>query len=228
MFQPLMAQEYQNDNLKIELKYSPMNLAGDNGISADLACFKAGVEARVYRGMKIGVGYQGASGGGGTFLGRSNSNVDYSNIDAYVKLPMNLASLSNSYNTSSPTPAENDFFFTLGYKWHALNSSGSPLNQGRTWENGNGVGVGIGYDGYFEGVGLYVLGAYYPSMNANSVPNAVAGASYTFKDYVYKAGLKFKLRENIGILVGYEGETHEYSNGTLRYSGAVGGLEFRF
>jgi hypothetical protein len=233
---PVMAQETSTDNFNIELNYMPTRLEGDRGFSADLNCINVRAEANAYRGLKIGARYSFASGGNGNFPYTTNrgwrsvsmGNVSYSDLEAYVKVPFNLSSLGAAYNDGQPTPPTNPFYVLLGYKTNYLNSNGPPTNTNYNWENGNGAGAGVGFDGNFEGVALYGLFAYYPSMNANNVPNAVPGASYTYKDYVYRAGLRFKLRENIEAHLGYAGETHEYSNANLRYNSVLGGVNFKF
>lgn len=224
---PVLAQEYENDNISIEFNYSPMTLSGGNGFSGDLTAFNAKAEVRIYRGLKLGANYTWANGGSGSFNRQTHSNVTYYDFEGYLKVPMNLASLSESYD-SGATRAENPFFFLFGYKNHQLNSSGSPTNTNFNWENGNGIGAGLGLDGTFEGIAVYGLFAYYPSMTASNVPNAVPGVSYTFRDIVYRAGLRFKLRENIEAHLGYRGETHVYSNTELRYQGPIGGINFKF
>jgi hypothetical protein len=225
---PAMAQEYENDNFNIEFNYSPLNISGGSGFSSDLTMFNVKAEARIYRGLKIVASDCFANGGSGSFNGITQANVNYNDFEAYLKVPMNLASLSNDYNRGGPGVAENPFFFTIGWKNHSLTSNGQPLNKSFDWENGNGFGLGVGFDAMFEGIGIDGLVAYYPSMNASNVPNAVPGVSYSFKDLVYRAALKFKLRENIDAHIGYRGENHSYANTDINYSGVYGGVGFKF
>ena len=225
---PVMAQETEYDNISIEFNYSPLNLTGGNGFNADLTMFNVQAEGRIYRGLKLGCSYCWATAGSGSFNGLSQGNVNYYDVEAYIKVPMNLSSLSAAYDEGVVGKAENPFYFLIGWKNHQLNSSGPPFNTNFNWENGNGVGVGLGVDAMFEGIGVYGLFGYYPSMNASNVPNAVQGVSYTFRDMVYRAGLRFKLRENIEAQVGYRGENHVYANTELHYSGVTGGIHFKF
>ena len=231
----------QAENIKANIQYSPMNIKMKvpcNTATLTAPVFKLNAEGNVYRGAKLGIHYEGTLGKGDGSFGYGTSpalvnahitNLSYSNFELNAKLPLQSEKWANGY-TSAGT-RENNFYATLGYKWNSLKSTiESPLmsKRDKSWEEGNGWGIGLGYDGYFSGkFGMNALLMYYPSMTS-SVGEAPYDIS-SFNSFVYRLGLKYDLAESYSATFGYEGENHSYKNGLhIDYNGVVFGLEGRW
>ncbi len=226
------------ENIKAELQYSPMEVHVNcdcNSGKVDLPVYKLGVEGKVYRGVKLGVHYEGTlSNGDGNFeVGKWTelnhtpiTDVTYSNFEVFAKLPLDGRKWAQSYE---PSERENNFYGMIGYKNVKLEANMHPWGAypvKRYFEKADGIGFGLGYDGYFsDKFGFNALFNYYPSMNA-SAPVPMDGS---INNWVYRLGLRYDINQTFGVTAGYEGESHYYDNKSgAFYKGIVFGVQGRW
>ena len=229
------------DNIKAEIQYSPMNVnyaCPCNSGTLSIPTFKLGLEGNVYRGLKLGLSYQGNLGeGNGNFHtgplemynNTSVTDVSYSNFELNLKFPLDGKKWASNYTSSGAR--ENNFYFNLGYKNNSLTTTFHPrgyASETRDMEKGNGIGFGLGYDGYFAGKwGFNAAVNYYPSMNSS----AIYPFDTSYNSWVYRLGVSYDLNETFGVKVGYEGENHSYKdvdNTYVNYNGIVFGVNARW
>ncbi len=229
------------ENIKADIQYSPMNISMKvpcNTADMTMPVMKLGVEGNVYRGAKLGLHYETTLGkGDGSFGWGTNpsvnnvglTDVSYSNFEINAKLPLSGDKWAKDY--ASTSTRENNFYFNFGYKWNTLKSKVHPHVGGafdKAWEEGNGWGIGLGYDGYFLGkFGFNALAMYYPSMT--STVGVAPYDSSSYNTFLYRLGVKYDINNACSVKLGYEGENHNYKNDIhVQYNGVVFGLEGRW
>lgn len=226
------------ENIKADLKYSPMTAELScpcSKANVDIPVFKLGLEGNVYRGIKLGLHYEGNLGkGDGNFdasritplSNTSITDVSYSNFEIAAKFPLDGRKWAADY---TPAPREDNFYAALCYKNISLKADLHPIgfvNYSRDLEKANGIGFGLGYEGYFsDRFGFNAELSYYPSMNSS----AEAPMDNSFRNWVYRLGLKYDFNQQYSVTLGYEGESHNYDGGdSADYKGVVFGLQARW
>lgn len=226
------------EDLRAEIKYSPVQVdvhCDCNNGKIDIPVYKLGLEGRLYRGAKLGLRYEGSISEGDGHFDVGNrpalnhtaiTNVTYSNFEIYAKLPFDRRKWSDRYQESD---RENNFYGNLLYKNTTLETMYHPRTRAsfkRFFEKASGMGVGLGYDGYFsDKLSFETQVNYFPSMSSSAPPPMEA----SFKDWAYKFNLRYDFNNSFGVTAGYEGESHYYkNNASTYYRGIVFGLQGRW
>lgn len=225
----LLTANIHGENIRAELKYSPMEVKIGECGTMDVNTFKLGVEGQIRKGVTIGINYTGnlGKGDGGAVRGVDFTDITHSNTKLYAKLPTNFKKYSKDY---VPSAREDNFYVKFAYQWS--NTDGIFRNTGEEihFEKVHGWGIGLGYEGCFsDRFGFYAAGTYYPSMNASIPPTGRVLPDLHPQGYSYKIGLTYNFSNNWSVLAGYEGDEHIYDSPTaLRARGWVGGLNVKF
>lgn len=211
-FPALAEGDYRTGN--IELSFSPTNISGGDapGFGGNLTEIIFKGEKRFYQGVWGGFNFTYGN-GNVTFNNTTYSNARLNDWELYIKVPFNYQAEVEAERKNIPPPPESPLHFIFGYKSALLNSDDT--NGNFTWEDGQGAGLGIGFEYPLESTYVYGSLSIYPRMQVKSLSNANTSAVY--KDWVYRAGIKVPLKwqDNVYAGIGIRGETHKYANVSL-------------
>lgn len=225
----------QNDVTWLEAKYSPTQISG-GGLSSSLSEVKLRAETGFWDDkMRAGVYFQFTPGNGtGNNNGVPVNNLHYDDFEIYAKLPFSLFDQdvhNNPYGAN----------FNIAFKSTNLNGNSNALingivvpNTAFTFVNGTGFGFGLGYDQRWSRVTFSGLLQYYPSQNQNNLVTPI-GTLSTYRDFVYRVNARTTLGpqnsdpgSGLGVSLGYDGESLQFSNATLTLSGVTFGVDYHF
>ncbi|HEY4003276.1 MAG TPA: hypothetical protein VGO93_30690 [Candidatus Xenobia bacterium] len=242
------------DNTWLELKYSPEQISG-GGFSASTSELKMRAETGLFDDkMRAGVYFQTNIGGnngtlsvagvnpltGHAFTAFPLNDIRYNDVEVYMKLPFNLMSELQTENTGKGDPT--GLNVTLGWKDTQITGNGPVINlatqtlnpnAGITFVGGQGFGGGLGYDAKWQRFSVNALVAYYPSQNFNAGSSVVVpnGGSVTYRDWVYRIYARTVIgpdTSGLGVGLGFDGESLQFSNATLSATGVTGGIDYHF
>jgi hypothetical protein len=229
MLLPAQAQPVspEEPNVRLEANYYLISISSNNGLfDGNANTFRLKGEVVIYKGIYAGAQYTYGTSGKLRVAGVQYNEVLFSDVEAYARIPFNISSVADADMRGLPHPPLNPFYGKLVYKWSSLTTEGPATIN---WDVGDGVGVGAGVDSDIgNNMALYADAAYFPRMTARNVPNATPGVDYYYRAWTYKAGLRYKVRENFEAHLGYSGETHQFTNGANSYNGPVIGLGVKF
>jgi len=223
------------DNTWLEVKYSPEQINGGN-FSTSLSELKLRAETGLFDDkMRAGVYFQFTpSEGSGSVGNVAVSDIKYSDFEIYGKVPFSAVNWNDEENSGHDPYG---FNLTIAYKVSQLTGNANQAvnnviipNQAFTFVNGQGFGGGIGYDAKYDRVQIQGLIAYYPSMNQSNIITQ-QGFTSTYHDFVYRVNARTSLGpqgSGFGLSLGFDGESQQFQNVTLNYTGVTGGVDYHF
>ncbi|MHB2016653.1 MAG: hypothetical protein ACYCW6_06865 [Candidatus Xenobia bacterium] len=222
-------------NVDLSLEFSPVSISGDLNTTASFNTLIAQGEMDINHLAYAGVRVQwndNSNNSTGTFLNVPTSNFGYSDFEIYGRIPFNIMSQGNN------PPEQRDPsgpYLLVGWKETQLTGS-QPLAVGNgfvgsnnsTFINGNGFGGGVGYqNSWTDKWGFNALFAYYPHQTLSYALNT-PGTSQYYNDFVYRLGIRTQVHEGFGLELGYNGESQQFQNASINYSGISFGADLRF
>ena len=76
--------------------------------------------------------------------------------------------------------------------------------------------------------GVNALFAYYPHQNLSNAIIVQGASSQFYNDFVFRLGLRKQIHEGFGLELGYNGESQQFQNASINYSGVSFGADLRF